>query len=146
MKQPGLFGLGSKLACYAIVSGSAPRVIYGCLCPERRCRNPMSPKPKDDREEPEESGADEAATEGTDANKTAAAAYGRRTITKSGKFPKTPSSSSGKSRDDVVDLRSSSPAISIREEGKLMGSSGTSRYTLVAPRTGKKKKADPPAE
>jgi hypothetical protein len=98
----------------------------------------MSPKPKDDREEPEEGAAEEAAAEGTDANKAAAAAYGRRTITKSGKFPKTASSST-KSSPSVA-------PISIREEGKLMGSSGTSRYTLVAPRTGKKKKTDPPAE
>jgi hypothetical protein len=112
----------------------------------------MSPKPKDDREETEDIASEEGAADeaATDANKTAAAAYGRRTITKSGKFPKTSSAGStkpsSKSHDDVVDLRSSSPAISIREEGKLMGSSGTSRYTLVAPRTGKKKKADPPAE
>lgn len=99
----------------------------------------MSPKPKDDREEPneaplEEGAADAVCAERTDA-KQAAAAYGRRTITKSGKFPKTESSSS-----------KSGASPSIREEGKLMGSSGTSRYTLVAPRTGKKKKAAPPSE
>ena len=103
----------------------------------------MSPKPKDDREEPEDTAsedgaADEAAAVDADAKKTAAAAYGRRPITRSGKFPKMPSSSSGKSQ--------SSPAIRVREEGELMGSSGTSRYTLVAPRIGKKKKTDPPAE
>jgi hypothetical protein len=102
----------------------------------------MSPKPKDDREEAEDV-ADEAAAEGTDVNKAAAAAYGRRTITKSGKFPKTPSAGSTKPSSKS---QSNAAPISIREEGKLMGSSGTSRYTLVAPRTGKKKKADPPAE
>jgi hypothetical protein len=96
----------------------------------------MSPKPKDDREEPNDGAVvDEAAADGTGENQTAAAAYGRRTITKSGKFPKTQSSAS-----------KSDAAPRIREEGKLMGSSGTSRYTLVAPRTGKKKKLDPPAE
>ncbi len=99
----------------------------------------MSPKPKDDREEPDDGASEEGATDGAAADSAApsraAAAYGRRTITKSGKFPKTQSSSS-----------KSGASPSIREEGKLMGSSGTSRYTLVAPRTGKKKKAGPPAE
>jgi hypothetical protein len=103
----------------------------------------MSPKPRDDREEPEEIAGEEApATEGSDATK--AAAYGRRTITKSGKFPKTQSAS--KSGSAPASKAPSSAPISIREEGKLMGSSGTSRYTLVAPRAGKKKKASPPSE
>lgn len=101
----------------------------------------MSPKPKDDREEPVEGGTEASAAEGDDAAK--ASAYGRRTITRSGKFPKTGTSPSKSSTPPGK----SQPAVPVaREEGKLMGSTNSSRYTLVAPRTGKKKKSEPPAE
>jgi len=90
----------------------------------------MSPKTKDDREESEEAlepppGLESGETQASPTE--AAAAYGRRTITKSGKFAKTASSSK----------KSSSSA---REETSLIGSAAQSRYTFVAPRAGKKKK------
>jgi hypothetical protein len=105
----------------------------------------MCPKTKDDREEPEEAGALEPTDESlgsardcsADAADTqaspseAAAAYGRRPITKSGKFPKTAPTSK---------KSSTKPPTSAREENSLMGSAAQSRYTFVAPRIGKKKK------
>ncbi len=105
----------------------------------------MCPKTKDDREEP----ADEPLASG----KRAASAFGaRRSITKSGAFPKASRAAESVPPDPRSESSSPPPSAQpraqasdehhgTREEVLLIGveTSKPNRYTFVAPRSGKKK-------